>query len=245
MYTVLLKQGYNARSYGSYPGASNSTSITAHSWTYGINHAAKLSPWPPTFDDSISQMQPTYTQPQAYSQHPLAYDSEFPRGVSLPRTPDFMTSSFAQRVPVTPYYNQQPQEQPSNQQGAYRVPAPVFTEHGNYAYGGGSRPGYESDYTTAGSLSPPSRPLHHGGYVMPGVQRENLEQGETSYVRYHFAPDQFPGHTMNFSPLLQSGHAGPSNQATSPVWHVAQSWVSYASQDELHVTIILKKISVA
>jgi hypothetical protein len=88
--------------------------------------------------------------------------------------------------------------------------------------------------------------IHLFYYSMkPGVQRENLEQGETNYARYHFAPDQFPGHTMNFSSLFQAGYAVPSNQAASPVWGVAQSWVSYASQDELHVTIALKKIPVA
>jgi len=64
--------------------------------------------------------------------------------------------------------------------------------------------------------------------------------GEPYYPGYHFGAEQVPGHgpTMSFSPHLPE--ADP-NQDASSEWRFRTCWVSHAEDDEIHLTIALKK----
>jgi hypothetical protein len=52
---------------------------------------------------------------------------------------------------------------------------------------------------------------------------------------------QLPRHTMTFPPLLSGAHTEPNFQGASALWCLGDCRVSYASHDELHLTIVLKK----
>jgi hypothetical protein len=81
---------------------------------------------------------------------------------------------------------------------------------------------------------------HH---MKPIVQNDNLGQGGPIYAQpgYDFAANQPHGQT-SFSPLLPGPLAAPSNQGAFPVWCLFNSWVNYAAEDELHVTIVFRRI---
>jgi len=132
--------------------------------------------------------------------------------------------------------------------------------------GGGSIPGYDFNYARVESWeSLAFQPPNHGGYTMvsishtlskglylfydsmkPNVQYASgsvgqAEANNAGYERYEPATDQFPRHTMNFSSLPPGAYTTPNNQGASPIWRVSDYWVSHASQDELHLTIALKR----
>jgi len=81
--------------------------------------------------------------------------------------------------------------------------------------------------------------------MKPSSQYGNPPQCENNYSGAHFAVDSTPNQTMQFPPLPPGASAAPNNQGTSPVWRLNNCWVSYAEQDELHVTISLRKIPYA
>jgi len=81
--------------------------------------------------------------------------------------------------------------------------------------------------------------------MKPSSQHGNLTQYENNDSGAHFAVDPTPNHTMQFPPLPPDALAAPNNQETSPLWRLNNCWISYAGQDELHVTISLRKIPFA
>jgi hypothetical protein len=86
---------------------------------------------------------------------------------------------------------------------------------------------------------------HH---LKPIVQYDNLGQGGPSYAQpgYDFAANQPHGQTP-FSPPLSGAHAALNNQLEGAftVWCLFNSWVNYAVEDELHVTIAFRRIPFA
>jgi len=136
------------------------------------------------------------------------------------------------------------------QPGIYSDPTPVVTGYGrgNDMYRGGPIPQYESNYAvrparSCGTTAPQQpQPQCRGGYTMPSSQHGNLTQYENNDSRAHFAVDPTPNHAMQFPPLPPDASAAPNNQGTSPIWRLNNCWISYAGQDELHVTISLRKI---
>jgi len=148
-----------------------------------------------------------------------------------------MTYSFSQSV--APNYN----AQPYTQQGTHGDPIPVLTGPGR-GEGGGSIPWYDFNYARVESWEPLAfQPPNHGGYTMPNVQYASgsVGQAEANNAGYEPATEQLPRHTMNFSSLPPGAYTTPNNQGASPIWRVSDSWVSHASQDELHLTIALKR----
>ena len=81
--------------------------------------------------------------------------------------------------------------------------------------------------------------------MKPSSQHGDPTQYESNYSGAHFAVDPTPHHTMQFPPFLPGAYAAPNNQGTSPLWRLNNCWISYAEQDELHVTISLRKIPYA
>jgi hypothetical protein len=74
--------------------------------------------------------------------------------------------------------------------------------------------------------------------MKPSIPYSNFRQGEPYYAGYHFGTEQVPGPTMSFSPHLPE--AAP-NQDASSEWRFRTCWVSHAGEDEIHLTIALKK----
>jgi hypothetical protein len=138
-------------------------------------------------------------------------------------------------------------------------------ERGNNfnVYRGSSIPGYDFNHARVEPSGPPaSQPPNHGGYTMvsashtlskghhliynsmkPNVQYGSAGQAEVNYAGRQPAIDQLSRRTMNFSPL--PGPAGeytvPNNQEAAPLWCLGNCWISYVSEDELHLTIAFKK----
>jgi hypothetical protein len=122
--------------------------------------------------------------------------------------------------------------------------------------------GYEFNRTIAWEAPAPQPHTYGGGYTMvslfhamlgmfirlfcrsmkPSLQYENLGQGETNYAGYDLTANQFPGYTTPFQPHLTGAYTAPNSQGVFPAWHLLDCWVSYAVQDELHVTIALRRI---
>jgi hypothetical protein len=74
--------------------------------------------------------------------------------------------------------------------------------------------------------------------MKPSVPYGNLRQGEPYYAGLRFGIGQVPGPPMSFSPRLPG--AGP-NQDAYFEWRFHTCWVSHAEDDEIHLTIALKK----
>lgn len=79
--------------------------------------------------------------------------------------------------------------------------------------------------------------------MKPSSQHGSLTQYENNYSGAHFAVDPTPNHTMQLPPFFPGADAVPNNQGTFPIWRLNNCWVSYAEQDELHVTISFRKIA--
>ena len=75
-------------------------------------------------------------------------------------------------------------------------------------------------------------------FIQPSISHNNLGQGETNYTGYHFGADQVPDPTMNFSPHFPGVNA---SQGSFPVWRFHDYWFTHVEQDELHLTVVLKK----
>ena len=81
--------------------------------------------------------------------------------------------------------------------------------------------------------------------MKPSVQYSSVGQGGTNYgSQYDFTANnyQFPDPTVPFPYILPGAYTAPNNQGTFPVWRFHNVWVSYAVQDELHVTIAFRRI---
>ena len=74
--------------------------------------------------------------------------------------------------------------------------------------------------------------------MKPSIPYSNLGQleGEINYAGYHF--DQVLGPAMNFSPHLPGANA---NRGASSEWRFHNCWVSHEEQNEIHLTIALKR----
>jgi hypothetical protein len=79
--------------------------------------------------------------------------------------------------------------------------------------------------------------------MKPNVQYGSVGQAEVNYAGRQPAIDQLSRRTMNFSPLPgpPEEYTVPINQEASPLWRLGNCWISYMSEDELHLTIALKK----
>jgi hypothetical protein len=78
--------------------------------------------------------------------------------------------------------------------------------------------------------------------MKPSGPYGDLGQCETNNAGFHLASVQIPSHTMQYPPRPPGAYAAPNNQGTSPIWRLNNCWVSYAEEDEVHVTIALRKI---
>ena len=82
-------------------------------------------------------------------------------------------------------------------------------------------------------------------FMKPNVQYGSVGQADVNYHDAGRQPaiDQLSRRTMNFSPLAgpPGEYTVPNNEEASPLWCLGNCWISYVSEDELHLTIALKK----
>ena len=79
--------------------------------------------------------------------------------------------------------------------------------------------------------------------MKPSVRYDNnVGQCGINYADYDSAANQFLDPTIPPFPLLSEAYTAPNYQGAFPIWHLSSGWVSYAVQDELHVTIALRRI---
>ncbi|KAH9993812.1 hypothetical protein BJV77DRAFT_961731 [Russula vinacea] len=114
------------------------------------------------------------------------------------------------------------------QQDVYRdqLAVPTRPGNGNDSYGGGSISGYDFNHLFY-------RP------IKLNILYSNLGQGETNYAGYHFDTNQVPGSNMNAP--LSGANANQGASDSPPIWRLHTCWVSRAEQDEIHLTIALRK----
>ncbi|KAF8470389.1 hypothetical protein DFH94DRAFT_208371 [Russula ochroleuca] len=148
---------------------------------------------------------------QSQLNRPLSYNGAFSRGVYPPSVHDSITPGFTQSA--TPHYGAS--------SFAQHGPTPVPTGPGigrrNDVYGEGLIPGYEFNYSMAGSWEVPApQPHNQSGYMMPNVQYDNVGQSRVNYAVNDFAADQFPNPAILLSPLLSGAYSVPNNQGAFP-----------------------------
>ncbi|KAH9993816.1 hypothetical protein BJV77DRAFT_1158512 [Russula vinacea] len=177
-----------------------------------------------------------YTQ-QTYRQYPSTpIRSSGPGSPSRSRASHSMAPGFPQRVATS--YDAQ-----SYTTDVYRnqPPVPTGLAYGNDGLGGSE---YDLNYAMTGYWgTQASQALHNSDYLMPSypnnILYSNFGQGETNYAGYpyHFGAYQVP------SPTSFSTHLPGANpdQGTSSEWRFQTCWVSHEEQDEIHLTIALKK----
>jgi hypothetical protein len=133
----------------------------------------------------------------------------------------------------------------------------------NDAHAAGSALGHGLNYTMTDLSGPEFLPLNHGQYTMVSIFYISLGiilcsfshfmkptmpgyfgQGAPNNAGYMSVINQFPGHPINVAQLLPGAYrnAAPNNDRAPQVWQLFDCWVPYAEQDELHLTIVFKRI---
>lgn len=192
------------------------------------------------------QMPPTSSQQQTHShaQNHLAHDSVYARGPSTAR----VVGSPQHRIPVLdqPNYTPQPSmtphygPQPLIQDG-FRNIAPTQFGRGNSTYWGNSMNGFNYDTTgTFGIRAPP--PWSGGEYPPPQFPYGQFGQDGIDHTGFPFVAEPLSNFATNPSHSFPGTSAAPSNQGASPVWRLSDCWVAYEVQDELHLTIVFRKV---
>lgn len=98
---------------------------------------------------------------------------------------------------------------------------------------------YDTNYSMVSVFHPMSRSIIRLLYhpIKPSIPNSSLGQGIINDAGCHF--DQVLGPTsMNFSPHISGANA---NRGASSEWRFHNCWVSHEEQDEIHLTIALKR----
>ena len=79
--------------------------------------------------------------------------------------------------------------------------------------------------------------------IKPNVQYSSVGQAlGANNAGYEPPTNQVPSHPMDFLPRPSGAYMTPDNQEAAHIYRVRDYWVSYACQDELYVTIALKRV---
>ncbi|KAI0247952.1 hypothetical protein BJV78DRAFT_859819 [Lactifluus subvellereus] len=194
-------------------------------------------------------MQPAPTPPQSYTSRRdnFPYISGYPQGLSPARIPNTIPPSFQVQVsqPMVPLYDAQ------SHTGTFIDPTsvPPRAGHCNGPYAGSLTLGHGLNYNTTANLNysslgtgSESPPLYRDQHTMPSVLHDYFGQGASNDAGHTFAAEQFPSYPMNFPHFLPRAYTTPNNESASPVWRLFNCWVGYEEQDELHLTIVFKRI---
>ncbi|KAI0247949.1 hypothetical protein BJV78DRAFT_859112 [Lactifluus subvellereus] len=124
--------------------------------------------------------------------------------------------------------------------------APSGAGRGNDAHGASSILEPRFNYATADSSGTGApTPLHYGQYAMLNAQYGHFGQGTTNYAGSTFTAEQLPDHATNVAYFHPGEYAAPNNGGAPPVWQLFNCWVGYADQDEIHLTIVFRRIPFA
>jgi len=147
------------------------------------------------------------------------------------------------------------------QQDGFRNITSAQFERGHDTYQGNSMNDFNYDTTETLRIGAP--PPWNGGEYAP-VSMPYISSKAVSHSYFHSLKPQFPyGHfgqgginhtglpfvaeplsnfATNLSHPFPGTSAAPSNQGTSPIWKLSNCWVGYEAQDELHLTIVFRKV---
>ncbi|KAI9459432.1 hypothetical protein BJY52DRAFT_1416093 [Lactarius psammicola] len=192
--------------------------------------------------NSFSQMPPTSSQQQTHShtQNYSTHDSGYVRGSSTarvvrspwpgrPEQPNYIPLRYAQ--PVTPHYD----SQHLTQDGFRNIPPTQFG-WGNDAYWGNSVNG-------SGTFGIGAPPPWNGSECAPSqFQYGHFGQGEINHTGFPLVAEPLSNFATKFSHSFPGTSAPPSYQGAPPAWTLSNCWVPYETQDELHLTIVFRRV---
>ncbi|KAI0306305.1 hypothetical protein B0F90DRAFT_732393 [Multifurca ochricompacta] len=179
-------------------------------------------------------MQTASTQQQAHGQDLSIRNNGFSSGIPPDRVMQPNAIPLGSAQPVTAQYD----TQPYYTSGGFGDPLAAPFGRNSDMNGGSAIPGHGFNYSTGNPqrTRAPS-PLYHG-YMPYGYSG----QGGTNHNGYQFTPDTLPSYATNFSYSPLGAHAAPNNQGPCALWQLFDSRVSYEGQNELHLTIVFKRI---
>ncbi|KAN0140904.1 hypothetical protein V8E53_001348 [Lactarius tabidus] len=165
----------------------------------------------------------------------MTHDSGYVTGSSAPSFPigNYIPPRYVQSV--IPHYRSTPFTD-----GVRNISSTQF-QPGNDAYWGNSI--NSSNYDMTETLRVDAPPPRNGGeYAPPQFQYGNFEHGGTNHARVPFVAEPLSNLATNVSHSFPGTSAGSSHQGASPVWKLSNCWVAYEGQDELHLTIVFRKV---
>ncbi|KAH9066363.1 hypothetical protein EDB87DRAFT_713249 [Lactarius vividus] len=191
---------------------------------------------------SFDQMPPTSSQQQtqSHTQNHSTHSGNA-RGSSNARV---VRSPWYQRQeqpnytpqPVIPHYDPRPLTQ-----DGFRNTTPMQFGRGDDTYWGNSAHGFNYDTTgTFGIGAPP--PWNGGEYPPPQFQYGHFGQGGTNHTGFPFVAEPSSSLATNPSHPFLGTSAAQNNRGASPAWNLSDCWVAYEVQDELHLTIVFRRV---
>jgi len=159
------------------------------------------------------------------------------------RATTFVASEFSQTA--APYYG----VQSNTMTHGDSTSVPTGSGSSSNMSGGGSVPG-SSDIVAGSWVYPTAQFPGHtsSGYMMSNVQYRPFGPGSSSQndVRApsgsaYPSVNQSPSNATNFPPSLPGALAGQNSQGVPPLWRFFDCRVSYADQDEIHLTLVLRR----
>jgi len=176
-------------------------------------------------------MPPTSSQQQTHY-HTQTYHSGYVRGPgpSTARVPDNIPPRYAQ--PLTPHYDSQ------RTQDGFRNPTPPRFQRGDDAYSGWGNATNGLNYHMTETLRTEAPPPRNGGECAP---YGHFGQGGINHTGFPFVAEPPLSLETNIPHPFPGTGAAPSNQGPSPVWKVYNYWVDYEAQDELRLTVVIRK----
>ncbi|KAF8261073.1 hypothetical protein EI94DRAFT_1746892 [Lactarius quietus] len=177
---------------------------------------------------------PSHSHTQNYSTYHSGYYAPS-RGPSTVRVPDYVPPGrYAQ--PVTPQYY----PQPLAQDGFGNITSMQFQRENDANWG---IPMNGLNYNTTDTLgigAPP--PLSGGDTGEYYVSREDFGPAGINHNGFPFVTEPLSNLGTNIVPSFPGSSAAPSYQGASPLWKISNCSVSYETQDELHFTIVFRKV---
>ncbi|KAH9020450.1 hypothetical protein EDB85DRAFT_521459 [Lactarius pseudohatsudake] len=182
-------------------------------------------------------------QPHSHTQNHLTHDSGYARGPSTARV---MRSPWHRRQeqhnytvtpqPVIPHYGPQPLTQ-----DGFRNITPTQFGRGNDTYWGNSANGFNYDSTrTFGIGAPP--PWNGVEYPPPQFQYGHFGQGGVHHTEFPLVAEPLSNFATNPSQPFPGTSAAQNNRGASLAWNLSDCWVAYEVRDELHLTIVFRRV---
>ncbi|KAI9446158.1 hypothetical protein H4582DRAFT_1903979, partial [Lactarius indigo] len=182
---------------------------------------------------------PSQQQTHSYTQNHLTHESGYAHGSPTAR----VVRSPWRRRPEQPNYAPQPvipnyDPRPLTQDGLRNI-TPTQFGRGNNTYWGNLANGF--NYDTTGNFGIGAPPPWNGvEYPLPQFQYGHFGQGGIHHTGFPFVAEPL----SNFATMhpFPGTSAAQNNRGVSPAWKLSDCWVAYEVQDELHLTIVFRRV---